>query len=73
MYDKPIPFDLPEGYVEFYKAIESWQNELFFKLKRAAGIGDFDADSIPRVLRGRFWKPTVLTLIPFITAKLFWN
>ena len=43
-----IPFDLPEGYVEFYKAIESWPNELFFKLKRAAGIGDFDADSIPK-------------------------
>jgi len=29
-----VPVDLPEGYVEFYKAIESWQNELLFRLKR---------------------------------------
>ncbi len=25
---------MPEGFVDFYKVIESWQNEIFFKLKR---------------------------------------
>ena len=29
-----LPVELPERYVEFYKAIESWQNEMFFRLKR---------------------------------------
>ncbi|NLW45022.1 MAG: formate dehydrogenase accessory protein FdhE [Syntrophomonadaceae bacterium] len=43
-----LPFVLPEGYVEFYKAVESWQNEFFFKLKRTAGTGEYDADRVPQ-------------------------
>jgi FdhE protein len=41
-----ITFDLPEGYVEFYKAIESWQNELLFRLKRNTGISKRSDDCI---------------------------
>ncbi|MGE5370981.1 MAG: formate dehydrogenase accessory protein FdhE [Solirubrobacterales bacterium] len=29
------PVSLPEGYVDFYKAIETWQTELFTRLKKA--------------------------------------
>lgn len=32
------PVDLPEGYVEFYKKIETWQNEIFFRLKKAQNV-----------------------------------
>lgn len=42
-----ITFDLPEGYVEFYKAIESWQNELLFRLKRSEKTDENDVDCLP--------------------------
>jgi len=46
-----IIFDLPEGYVEFYKTIESWQNELLFRLKRTAKTDENDADCIPEEIQ----------------------
>ncbi len=31
---KGVPVSLPEGFVEFYQDVESWQNELFIRLKK---------------------------------------
>lgn len=35
MEKKTVPVELPEGYVEFYKKIETWENEQLFRLKKA--------------------------------------
>ncbi|MGE5423414.1 MAG: formate dehydrogenase accessory protein FdhE [Ignavibacteriales bacterium] len=42
--------ELPEGYVDFYKKIETWQNEMFFRLKKAQNI---DKQNINLLLKER--------------------
>ncbi|ADI02194.1 MAG TPA: formate dehydrogenase accessory protein FdhE [Syntrophothermus lipocalidus] len=41
--DKSVPVTLPEGFVEFYEDVESWQNELFFRLKKKTDSKKVDA------------------------------
>jgi len=40
---KATPVTLPEGFVEFYKDVETWQNELFFRLKKKMTFQKQDA------------------------------
>ncbi|MGE5398659.1 MAG: formate dehydrogenase accessory protein FdhE [Chitinophagales bacterium] len=40
------PVTLPEGYVDFYKNVETWQNEVFFRLKKRLSQNKIDAKSI---------------------------
>jgi FdhE protein len=39
---RQFPVDLPEGYVDFYKHLENWQNEQEIKLKQAYVPDDID-------------------------------
>ncbi len=43
-----VPVELPDGYVEFYKTIESWQNELLFRLKRNTELEQPNIGGIPQ-------------------------
>lgn len=45
---KVAPVTLPEGFVEFYEDVESWQNELFFRLKKKHAVGE-KMDAVPLV------------------------
>ena len=40
------PVSLPKGFVEFYKDIETWQNQVFFRLKKKSSISQVDAISL---------------------------
>jgi len=44
--NKQVPVSLPEGYVEFYKNLETWQNKQQFKLKKAYTPVKLDATKI---------------------------
>ncbi len=43
---RQFPVDLPEGYVDFYKHLENWQNEQEIKLKQAYSPEDIDAQKL---------------------------
>lgn len=58
-----VSVDLPEGYVDFYKAIESWQNELLFRLKRTTEP-DGLVEDIPEGIRRPVLETRGLDLDP---------
>jgi FdhE protein len=39
---KHSPIELPEGYVDFYKSLESWQNEQQMKIKKSSALPKVD-------------------------------
>ena len=46
MKQRRLPVDLPEGYVEFYKKLESWQNEQEISLKKQYTFEEYDILSL---------------------------
>lgn len=42
--DRKIPVSLPEGYLDFYKSLESWQNEQQVKLSRRFPVFQAEAE-----------------------------
>lgn len=38
-----IPVELPEGFIDFYKRIETWQNEMLFRLKKEKPVSKIEA------------------------------
>lgn len=58
--NRQLPVTLPEGYVEFYKSLETWQNEQEFKLKKI--INPEKPDSVQ--LLSHYKKP-LINLINF--------
>ena len=41
--NKHSPINLPEGYVDFYKNLETWQNEQQIKIKKSSSLSEIDA------------------------------
>ncbi len=64
--DRKFPVTLPEGYIDFYKSLETWQNEQEIKLKKNPQPEKID---ISKILASS--KPVINTLKPQIDTQQF--
>lgn len=53
---RPIPVALPEGYIEFYKNLETWQNQQQFKIQKLINTGKTNFFTFPANINQPFIK-----------------
>ena len=67
MFEHKIPVTLPDGYVDFFKNLESWENEELIKLRNVYAPSQLD---ILRML-DETKKPLILQVNPHIEADTY--
>ncbi|MDD3269946.1 MAG: formate dehydrogenase accessory protein FdhE [Syntrophomonadaceae bacterium] len=67
MLEHKIPVELPAGYIDFFKNLESWQNEEMIKLRK---VYQPEKKDILRALNDQR-KPFIIHLNPHIEADAF--